>query len=153
MSLLGGNGGSPSVNFPEWPRVALGLRISLSHHCHGQLMPATLSPVATACSVRCLVQVRTSPGAVRVHPFHVSCAAGHILGSGISRVTSTRFRGSSWDGLQVLPTFQFFWNWDGLTLFTSAPTALSLWPDARRCPAGDRCPLPVRVFNSMFSVP
>ena len=82
----------------------------------------------------------------------------HVLpgiswGSGISRVTSTRFRGSSWDGLQVLPTFQFFWNWDGLTLFTSAPTALSLWPDARRCPAGDRCPLPVRVFNSMFSVP
>ena len=44
-------------------------------------------------SVRCLVQVRTSPVAVRVHPFHVLRAAEHVLGSGISRFISTRFAG------------------------------------------------------------
>ena len=44
-------------------------------------------------SVRSLVQVRTSPAAVRVYSLHVLCAAEHILGSGISRFISARFAG------------------------------------------------------------
>ena len=108
-------------------------------------MPATLLPWQPLVrSVRCLVQVRTSRAAVRVYPFHVLCAAEHILGSGISRFISTRFASDRHSvaqvgqvplgSLQVLPTLQFSWNWDGLTLFTSAPVDCSLsWTGCTRC--------------------
>ena len=120
--------GCPSLfSFPQWPRVALGLRMSLSAHARHLVSRGNrlfAQCVAWCKSERLPLRFASTLFMSYVLPsiswgveFLVS--SHHTALQVIDRFLLRRC-------LQVLPTLQFSWNWDGLTLFTSAPVDCSL---------------------------
>ena len=143
----------------EYPYLGVILTPSLSWTAHARpCLP--WQPLVR--SVRCLMQVRTSPAAVRVYPLHVLRAAEHILGveflvhlRPLCRRLTQRYAGgagSSWVGLQVLPSVNLELGWlDAAHISTSR--LLSHFGRMHTMLAGDRCLLPALVVNSLFWVP